>query len=51
VDSQHQELVEVAELSARFVAGEVGLEEACALGPYGVDVMRSALLRAQAVTA
>ena len=51
VETQHQELVEVAELATRFIAGEVGLEEACASGPYSVEVMRSALLRAQAVTA
>jgi glyoxylase-like metal-dependent hydrolase (beta-lactamase superfamily II) len=51
VETQHEQLVEVAELSTRFVEGEVGLDEACTLGPYGVDVMRSALLRAQAVTA
>jgi hypothetical protein len=51
VETQHQELVEVAELSTRFVAGEIGLDEASAQGPYDAEVMRGALLRAQAVTA
>jgi glyoxylase-like metal-dependent hydrolase (beta-lactamase superfamily II) len=51
VDAQHQELVEVAELSTRFVAGEIELDEASAQGPYDAEVMRGALLRAQAVTA
>ncbi len=49
VHSQHEELVAVAELSTRFVDGEIDLEEATASGPYSEEVMRSALLRAQAV--
>lgn len=49
VRSQHEELVVVAELSTRYVNGEIGLDEAAASGPYSDQVMRSALLRAQAV--
>ncbi|HUG07629.1 MAG TPA: MBL fold metallo-hydrolase [Acidimicrobiia bacterium] len=49
VHSQHEELVAVAELSTRFVDGEIELEGATASGPYSEEVMRSALLRAQAV--
>lgn len=49
VHSQHEELEALAELASRFVAGEIGLEEAAATGPYGEEVMRSALVRAQAV--
>lgn len=46
---QHEELVAVAELSIRFVDGEIGLDDAAGSGPYPEQVMRSALLRAQAV--
>lgn len=49
VSTQREELVEVAELATSFVNGELGLAEACSSGPYSQDVMRSALLRAQAV--
>ena len=49
VRSQHEELVAVAEVATDYVNGEIGLEEAAMSGPYGEDVMRSALLRAQAV--
>jgi glyoxylase-like metal-dependent hydrolase (beta-lactamase superfamily II) len=51
VENQRQELVEVAELSAQVVAGDLEIEEASGQGPYDVEVMRVALLRAQAVTA
>ena len=49
VRMQHQELAEVAELASRYVKGDVGLDYAVADGPYPTEVMRSALLRAQAV--
>jgi glyoxylase-like metal-dependent hydrolase (beta-lactamase superfamily II) len=49
VRSQHEELVAVAEMATDFVNGEIDLEEASSSGPYSVEVMRSALLRAQAV--
>ncbi|HEX6301022.1 MAG TPA: MBL fold metallo-hydrolase [Acidimicrobiia bacterium] len=49
VRSQHEELVVVAEMATDFVNGEIDLEEAASSGPYGVEVMRSALIRAQAV--
>lgn len=49
VHSQHEELVVVAEMSSRYVAGEIDLEEAVANGPYPEEVMKSALVRAQAV--
>ncbi|HEU4895005.1 MAG TPA: MBL fold metallo-hydrolase [Acidimicrobiia bacterium] len=51
VESQRQELAAVAELATSFVAGEVDIDEAAALGPYDVEVMRVALRRAQAVSA
>lgn len=47
--SQQEELVAVAELATDFINGEMGIEEASSAGPYGDEVMRSALLRAQAV--
>lgn len=49
VSTQHSELVRVAELATSYVIGEQDLEEAAAHGPYSVDVMKSALLRAAAV--
>lgn len=49
VRSQHEELVAVAEMATDFVNGEIDLEKAASSGPYGVEVMRSALIRAQAV--
>jgi hypothetical protein len=49
VRSQHEELVAVAEMATDFVNGEIDLEEASSSGPYSVEVMRGALLRAQAV--
>jgi len=49
VRSQHEELVAVAELATSLVNDETSLEEAARSGPYPVDVMKSALLRAQAV--
>lgn len=49
IRSQHAELVKVAELATAYVAGEISLEEASASGPYSVEVMKSALLRAAAV--
>lgn len=48
VVSQHEELVAVAELAARFVEGEVEMEEAMGRGPYPRSVMSTALLRARA---
>jgi glyoxylase-like metal-dependent hydrolase (beta-lactamase superfamily II) len=47
--AQHDELVAVAEMATSFVNGEVDLEEGSTSGPYPADVMRRALLRAQAV--
>jgi glyoxylase-like metal-dependent hydrolase (beta-lactamase superfamily II) len=49
VQSQHEELVAVAELATDFVTGEVDLQEAASAGPFSDEVMREALLRAQAV--
>lgn len=49
VQSQHEELVAVAELATDFVNGEIDLDEAAASAPYAEEVMRRALLRAQAV--
>lgn len=49
VRSQQEELVAVAEMATDFVDGELDLGEAASSGPYSVEVMRSALLRAQAV--
>ncbi|MGB8361357.1 MAG: MBL fold metallo-hydrolase [Acidimicrobiia bacterium] len=45
VRSQHQELVAVAELAQAYRDGELGLEEACAAGPYPEAVMKTALER------
>jgi hypothetical protein len=36
-------------VATEFVNGEIDLDEGVSSGPYGVEVMRSALLRAQAV--
>lgn len=49
VETQHAELVRVAEQATFYVTGEMSLEEAATQGPYPVDVMKSALLRAAAV--
>jgi glyoxylase-like metal-dependent hydrolase (beta-lactamase superfamily II) len=49
VEMQHEELEEVARLASDYVKGEVSLESAIGNGPYARDVMRGALLRAQAV--
>lgn len=49
VAGQVEELTAVAALSESVVTGEIDLDEAAAAGPYPVAVMRSALLRAQAV--
>lgn len=49
VAGQLSELARVAELASAFLTGETELEEAAAQGPYPVDVMKSALLRAAAV--
>ena len=47
VESQHQELVMVAELAQAYRDGELGLEEACAAGPYPETIMEEALERAK----
>lgn len=49
VRSQLDELIAVSELATNYVNGEIDLEGAASSGPYGDEVMRSALLRAQAV--
>jgi glyoxylase-like metal-dependent hydrolase (beta-lactamase superfamily II) len=49
VRSQQEELVAVADLATAFVNGEVDLDAAASSGPYDDSVMRSALIRAQAV--
>lgn len=49
VRSQHEELVAVAELATALINGEIGFEEASSAGPYGDEIMRSALLRAKTV--
>jgi glyoxylase-like metal-dependent hydrolase (beta-lactamase superfamily II) len=49
VRSQHEQLVTVAELATEYVNGEIDLDTAASSGPYSDEVMRSALLRAQAV--
>jgi len=49
VAGQHAELVEVAELATSYVSGDVELEEAVNRGPYPVEVMETALIRAAAV--
>lgn len=46
---QMQELAEVAQLASSYVKGEIGLDEGVVSGPYSKEVMRGALLRAQAV--
>jgi glyoxylase-like metal-dependent hydrolase (beta-lactamase superfamily II) len=48
VQSQHEELVAVAELATSFVTGEISLDEASGGGPYPEEVMRGAMIRAQA---
>jgi len=50
VRSQHEDLVAVAELATLFVTGEVDPDAAASSGPYSEEVMRGALLRAQAVS-
>jgi glyoxylase-like metal-dependent hydrolase (beta-lactamase superfamily II) len=49
VGMQTEELVEVAELATSYVNGEIGFDDASTRGPYSADVMKGALLRAQAV--
>jgi glyoxylase-like metal-dependent hydrolase (beta-lactamase superfamily II) len=49
VRSQQEELAAVAQIATDFVKGDLDLVEAAASGPYSTDVMRGALLRAQAV--
>jgi glyoxylase-like metal-dependent hydrolase (beta-lactamase superfamily II) len=49
VHSQNDELDAVADVATDFVNGELDLYEAAASGPYSDQVMRSALIRAQAV--
>jgi glyoxylase-like metal-dependent hydrolase (beta-lactamase superfamily II) len=49
VETQHAELVRVADQATSYVTGEMSLEEATAHGPYSVAVMKSALVRAAAV--
>ncbi len=51
VRSQLEELVAVAELATGLINGELSLEEAVGTGPYSDEVMRRAMLRAQAVAA
>lgn len=48
VESQQEELAAVADVAQRFVDGLIGLDRATDEGPYPPDVMRTALLRAQA---
>lgn len=48
VRAQREELAAVADAATAFIRGEVGLEEAIRAGPYPVDTMRTAMLRAQA---
>lgn len=50
VVSQHEELVAVAELSTRLIAGEIALEDGVSAGPYPEAVMCSALDRALEVS-
>lgn len=49
VRSQHEELVAVAELATSFIESDLDLDEAVEGGPFSPEVMRSALVRAQAV--
>lgn len=49
VRSQHEELTAVADLATALLGGELVFEEAVRAGPYREEVMRSAMLRAQAV--
>jgi glyoxylase-like metal-dependent hydrolase (beta-lactamase superfamily II) len=46
VDGQQAELEEVAGLAIRCIESEMTLAEACGMGPYSPEVMRSALGRA-----
>lgn len=48
VEGQIEELEAVASIADRVVSGEVDLEDAVGSGPYPAEVMRGALLRAQA---
>lgn len=50
VQNQHEELVAVAELAARVIGEELSLEKAVGLGPYSLEVTRSALERALEVS-
>lgn len=49
VAMQQKDLAEVAELASLYVIGDIGLDEGVISGPYSKEVMRGALLRAQAV--
>lgn len=49
VAMQQKDLAEVAELASLYVKGDIGLDEGVISGPYSKEVMRGALLRAQAV--
>jgi glyoxylase-like metal-dependent hydrolase (beta-lactamase superfamily II) len=49
VTGQLEELTAVADIAERVVTGELILDEAAESGPYSADVMRTALLRAQAL--
>jgi glyoxylase-like metal-dependent hydrolase (beta-lactamase superfamily II) len=49
IRSQHADLVAVADIATAHIAGELTFEEAVSAGPYPADVMKSALVRAQAV--
>lgn len=46
---QQKDLAEVAALSSAYVKGDIGLDEGVVSGPYSKEVMRGALMRAQAV--
>lgn len=49
VNGQLEELAAVALIAERLVAGDLDLEDAARSGPYPEEVMRAALLRAQAL--
>lgn len=49
VVAQQEELTVVAQVASDFASGDVTLDEAIDDGPYAKEVMREALLRAQAV--
>lgn len=49
VNGQLEELGTVASIAQRLIAGEIDLDVATRSGPYPIEVMRTALLRAQAL--